>query len=118
MTTWRTVSALALALPGAMAATCYGMPAFKVGGKVFATQSSHAAGALVVRVPPRDRQRLIAAHPDLCFVTPHYQGHPYLLLRWARTPRAFLRERLEESWLLAAPPTPGPSRNQRRNTAR
>ena len=37
------------------------------------------------------------------FQTPHYEGHPILLVRLERVDRQRLDERIEESWLLRAP---------------
>jgi hypothetical protein len=101
---WETVREVAAALPGAEESTTYGQPAFKVGGKLFAWLSPDraAAGALAVRVDPDEKQLLLSAD-DAYFQTPHYDGHPIVLVHLDRTTRDQLEERIEDSWLLRAP---------------
>lgn len=105
MADWRTVRELAAALPGAEESTTYGQPAFKVGGRLFAWLSPDraAAGALAVRVDPEEKPLLIGSSPDMYFETPHYEGHPILLVRLECISWDELRERIEDSWLLRAP---------------
>ena len=105
MTDWTTVRELAGALPRAEEATTYGQPAFEVGGKLFAwiSPDRHADGALAVRVDPEEKEFAIEASPDVFFQTPHYEGHPILLVRLERVDRQRLDERIEESLLLRAP---------------
>jgi hypothetical protein len=98
------VREIAGALPGAEESTTYGQAAFKVGGKLFAwiSPDRHADGALAVRVDPEEKEFAIEASPDVFFQTPHYEGHPILLVRLERVDQQ-LDERIEESWLLRAP---------------
>ncbi len=104
MATWDDVRATALALPEAEEGTSYGKPAFKVRKKTFAWESPHEHGALVVKVDPDERSLLIESNPAAYFVTPHYNGYPMLLIHLEQLERDELRERIEDSWLLAAPP--------------
>lgn len=105
MADWETVRGIASSFPGADETTTYGQPAFKVKGKLFAWLSPdrEAAGALAVRADPGELPLLIDAFPDRYFQTPHYDGHPILLVRMDRVGTAELRERIEDSWLLRAP---------------
>ena len=104
MADWGTVRELAGALPGADESTTYGKPAFKVGGKLFVwiSPDRHADDALAVRVDPDEKDLLIASN-DVYFQTPHYDGHPIVLVRLERISRARLEERIEDAWLLRAP---------------
>ena len=104
MADWATVRDIAGAFPGAEESTTYGQPAFKVGGKLFAWLSPDraAAGALAVRVDPEEKELLLDSD-DAYFQTPHYDGHPILLIRLERVGRRQLEERIEDSWLLRAP---------------
>lgn len=104
MATWETVRELAGSFPGAEESTTYGQPAFKVGGKLFAWMSPDraAGGALAVRVDP-DEKELLLGSSEACFQTPHYDGHPIVLIDLGRTTRNELAERIEDSWLLRAP---------------
>jgi hypothetical protein len=104
MTDWGTVREIAAALPGAEESTTYGKPAFKVGGRLFAWMSPdrNAGDALAVRVDPGEKP-LILDSDEAFFQTPHYEGHPIVLIRLERATRALLEERIEDSWLLRAP---------------
>ena len=104
MVDWDTVREIAGALPGAEESTTYGKPAFKVGGRLFAwiSPDRHADDALAVRVDPGEKA-LILGSDDAYFQTPHYDGHPIVLIRSERISRAQLEERIEDAWLLRAP---------------
>ena len=101
-TTFETVRRLALALPGTEEGTSYGTPAFKVKGKLFARL--HQDGeALMLRCEPEVRGAMMAAKPDLLFLTDHYRDYPWVLLRFAKAPEAELAALLEEAHACAAP---------------
>lgn len=104
MVSWQTVREIAGALPGAEESTTYGQPAFKVGGKLFAWLSPDRAaeGALAVRVDPGEKDLLLAGGAAY-FETPHYDGHPIILVDLDRVTSRELAERIEDSWLLRAP---------------
>ena len=105
MATWDTVREIAGSFPGAEESTTYGQPAFKVGGKLFVWMSPDraAAGALAVRVDPDEKPLFIESSPDRYFETPHYDGHPIVLVHLDEIGRDELRDRIEDSWLLRAP---------------
>jgi hypothetical protein len=104
MADWETVREIAGSFPEAEESTTYGQPAFKVGGKLFAWLSPDRAadGALAVRVDP-DEKDLLLASSESSFQTPHYDGHPIVLIDLRRTTKSELAERIEDSWLLRAP---------------
>ena len=104
MATWEDVARLARELPEAEEATTYRQPSLKVHGKKFAWMSPHAKGALVVLADEGELPLLIDSRPDVYFTTPHYDGYPMLLIRLERADDDALRERLEDSWALVAPP--------------
>lgn len=69
------VRKIGLALPGVEESTAYGLPALKVQGKLLAcvpANPSAEPGSLVVRVDFDDRAELLAAAPDVYYVTDHY----------------------------------------------
>jgi hypothetical protein len=101
--TWDDVRELALALPGAEEGTVYRKLAFKVAGKTFAWESPHERGKLVLHCDIDERPLMIAARPDVFFVTPHYEAYGMVLVHLERAERAELAERIEESWLMRAP---------------
>ena len=95
-TVFETVRRLALALPGAEEGSSYGTPAFKVRGKLFARL--HQDGeSLVLRCEPEVRGAMMAAKPDLLFLTDHYRDYPWVLLRFEKAPEAELTTLLEEA---------------------
>jgi hypothetical protein len=102
--TWETVRRLAGTLPEADESTSYRKPAFKVRGKVFAWMSPHA-DALVLRVDADERPLMLESQPDVYYVIPHYESAAMVLVRLeAVDDLDELRERIVDSWLLAAPP--------------
>ena len=104
MATWEDVVRLGVGLPEVEESTTYRKPALKVRGKVFAWISPHA-DALVLRVDPGERPLMLESQPDVYYLIPHYENEAMILVRLeAVTDLDDLRERIEESWLLAAPP--------------
>ena len=103
MATWEDVRRLALALPEAEESTTYRKPAFKVAGKIFAWESPHVRGALALNCDPDERPLMIETNPEMFFATPHYEGYPIVLVHLEEADAKELAERIEESWLIAAP---------------
>jgi hypothetical protein len=101
LVSWETVCELARALPEADESTSYGTPAFKVGGKLFVRfhQNGHS---IIVRVDDRERELLMKDDPEAFYMTDHYVGTPWVLVRLSAVRRAVLRELLEESHRRAA----------------
>jgi hypothetical protein len=94
---FETVRKIGLALPGVEESTTYGSPALKVHGKLLACMAVHRSaepGSLVVRVDFADRAELLAADPDVYYVTDHYIGYESVLVRLSRVHRDVLRDLL------------------------
>ncbi len=92
-----TVRKIGLALPGVEASTMYRQPALKIHGKLLACLPSHRSaepGSLAVRVDFDDRAELLAADPDLYYVTDHYVGYTAVLVRLAKVNVDVLRDLL------------------------
>ena len=69
-----TVRNIGLALPGVEESTAYGQPALKIHGKLLAcvpANRSAEPASLAVRVDFDDRAELLAADPDVYYVTDH-----------------------------------------------
>lgn len=67
-----TVRRIGLTLPGVEESTAYGSPALKVHGKLLAciaVNRSAGPGSLVLCVDFNDRTELLAADPDVYYVT-------------------------------------------------
>jgi hypothetical protein len=92
-----TVRKIGLTLPGVEASTAWGAPALKVRGKLLACVPTHHSaepGSLVVRVDFDDRAELLAAAPDVYYVTDHYLGYSAVLVRFSRVTQDVLRDLL------------------------
>jgi hypothetical protein len=92
-----TVRNIGLALPGVEESTAYGQPALKVHGKLLAcipANPSAEPGSLAVRVDFDDRAELLAADPDVYYVTDHYIGYNAVLVRLSRVNPGVLRDLL------------------------
>ncbi len=92
-----TVRKIGLAFPGVEESTAYGSPALKVRGKLLACVPAHRSaepGSLVVCVDRSDRAELLAAAPDVYYVTDHYVDHDSVLVRLSRLTPEVLRDLL------------------------
>ena len=92
-----TVRKIGLALSGVEESTAYGAPALKIRGKLLVclpTYRSAEPGSLVVRVGFDDRAELLAAAPDVYYVTDHYVGSSAVLVRLSRVTHDLLRDLL------------------------
>lgn len=69
--------------------TSYGEHAFLLDERFFSRFNAKADG-LVVYAPEELRDGLLEGEPDVYFITDHYRGHPYVLVRLDRVPRAEL----------------------------
>lgn len=92
-----TVRKIGLTLPGVEESTAYGSPALKVHGNLLACIPIHRSvepGSLAVRVDFGDRAELLAAAPDVYYVTDHYEEYNAVLVRMARVTPDVLRDLL------------------------
>src|SRR5437660_12915975 len=92
-----TVRDIGLALPGVEESTAYGSPALKVHRKLMAgiaVNRSAEPGSLGVCVDFDDRAELLAAAPDIYYVTDHYVPYNVVLVRLSRVNRDVLRDLL------------------------
>ena len=92
--TFDAVSELARTLPDVEESTSYGVPSWKVRGKMIACQAinkSAEPNSLVVKIPFEARDELIAEGPGVYYVTDHYVNSPSVLVRLSRVHRDALR---------------------------
>lgn len=92
----------ALALPSVTERPSYGLPGFRVQDRLFARIHEQPGVLLLWRPSVPDRNELISAAPDRFFTTPHYDGHPTVLLRLAAVDAAELQELLVDAWEVRA----------------
>jgi hypothetical protein len=103
MPTWDDVVAFGTRLPGVEVGTSFGTPALRVRGKGMCRLRSDP-DALVLRVSDLgEREALLQGRREAFFSTPHYDGHPYVLVRLDAVDPAELNELLEEAWRIRAP---------------
>jgi hypothetical protein len=97
------VAGLVAHLPEVTVGTSYGTPSLKVQGKSFCRMKEGMEDVLVIHIPLALKDRLIEAEPDKYFETPHYAGHPAMLVRVDAVSDEELRTRLECAWAEKAP---------------
>ena len=103
MSDWKTVRALALALPG-VEEDVSGRTTYRVRGKLFAWMARERdGGGLAVRVDRDEKQLILDSNTEVYFTSPHYNGYPGVQIRLEAIERDELRERLEDAWLIQAP---------------
>jgi hypothetical protein len=101
--TERDVRTVALSLPETTEKPSYGTPGFRVKDKLFARIREEGDVLVLWCADTDEKNALIAAEPEKFFTTPHYDGHPTVLVRFGAIDRAELTELLTESWRLRAP---------------
>ena len=113
-----TVRKIGIALPGVEESTAFGSPALKVHGKLLACVPSHRSaepGSLVIRVDFDDRAELLAADPDVYYVTHHYVDYSAVLVRLSRVNRDVLRDLLGMAYkFVTRKPAPSSTARKRR----
>jgi len=104
MPTWDDVVEIGLRFPGIEVGSWFGTPALKFSGKGGLCRLRTDPDALVLRVADTgEREALLQGQPDAFFSTPHYDGHPYVLVRLEAVDPAELAELIEEAWRIRAP---------------
>jgi hypothetical protein len=119
MATLEDVAKIALGLPEVTEEPVFGNRSWKVRKKLFAWERPlrakeveqlgdaappEDAEILGVRVPDEEAKRaLLESEPEIYFTTPHFDGHPSVLVRLERIPAKDLEEAIVEGWLSRAP---------------
>src|SRR3712207_1765610 len=104
MATEDDVRRIALSLPETYEKPWFNTPGFRVKDKGFLRIRSEAEGGLVVFVGDlAEKEALLASDPDKFFTTPHYDGHPTVLVNLPAIDVDELRELIVDSWRLKAP---------------
>jgi hypothetical protein len=94
--------ALGLRLPGVEETTSMRQPTLKAHGKLWVWWSPHE-DAPVFKVPFEEREILLEVEADTFFVTPHYRGHPMVLVRPERLDLKWAKANLIRVWRAQAP---------------
>jgi hypothetical protein len=116
-----TVRKIGLALPGVEEGTAYGFPALKVHGKLLAcvpANRSAEPGSIAVRVDFVDRAELLAAAPDVYYITDHYANYNAVLVRLSRVNPGVLRDLLGMAYKFVTANVKPPSPSRKRGKLR
>jgi hypothetical protein len=98
------VRRIALSLPETTEKPWFGTPGFRVKDKGFLRIRSEAEGGLVVFVADlEEKDALLASDPEKFFTTPHYDGHPTVLVHLEAVDVDELTELIVDAWRIRAP---------------
>ena len=95
------VRKIAKTLSGIEDSTIHGRPSLKVRGKLLtclALDPAAEENTLAVRIDFDTRAELLAADPDVYYLTDHYVNYPTVLVRLSRIHQDSLRDLLGISW--------------------
>jgi hypothetical protein len=82
--TFALVREIALSIDGVEEAPYFGLPAFKVNGRLLACPAGHPSAdmnSLIVPVPFDQRDELLATDPASYYLKPHYVNFPVVVVR-------------------------------------
>ena len=98
------VRRIALSFPETSEKLSWGMPTFRVAGKIFVSIADDDA-SIGIRCPREDREELILSEPEKFFLRPgHDESFAWIRVRLAAVEdEDELRAILLDSWRLAAP---------------
>ena len=99
--TYETVREIALGLPNVEDGLSYGAPALKVGGKKLFVRWREDLDAVVLKTTFDEREDLMAADPDVYFITDHYLNYEYVLVNLKTVSREALSDMIRRSYTLA-----------------
>lgn len=101
MIDWNIISDIAAQLPNCVEGTSYGTPAFRAGTKLV-MRVHQTEDVFVLRVDSTKAQaELIESDPAIFYITDHYNGYPWVLVRPSVDEDIF-RELFIHAWRLRA----------------
>ena len=101
---WDKVVAHALSLPDTVLTTYYGGPAVKANDRAIVTPSREA-DSFCLHIDKNKIEMLMTIDPDTFWQTPHYEGYPALLVRYATRNLQLVLDQIEASrdWAVSRP---------------
>jgi hypothetical protein len=100
------VRRLALALPATEERPSYnGTASFRVKSRTMFAREREDGESIAVKIEPGEREALVAMQPETFVVTPHYENHPWVIVRLASVDPEELDELLTEAWRMTASKT-------------
>ena len=103
MATEADVRRIALALPETAERPSYGTPGFRVKDRLFARIHQDGGVLVVWCADELEKESLIDSQPEAFFTTPHYDGHPLVLVRLDAIGLDQLEALLVDAWRIRAP---------------
>ena len=104
MITIEDVREIALSLPGVVERASYGgRPSWRTSQRMFAWVREQPEALVVWVESLEEKEALLAADPATFSTTPHYDGHPIVLVDLAAVDVDEATELITESWRLRAP---------------
>jgi hypothetical protein len=97
MIDWDAVVAIGLAFPGVDLGTSYGHPALKLRGKMLAA-GDKADDHFVLSATRDEIEMLKNTEPACFFQTPHYEGWPAVLVRYAEADPERIAVLIARAW--------------------
>ena len=113
-TDFDTVRKIALELPDVEDSTIHGSLSLKVRGKLLACTAVHKSAepySLAVRIDFDHRAELMAADPDVYYVTNHYVNYPTVLVRLSGIHSDALRDLMGMAWRFVTAKKPSRKRS-------
>ena len=101
--TWKQLCRIGLELPDVAEGIWFRTPALKVRGKSFVRLKEDGKSVVFLLDSVDEQEFLIAARPEVYFITDHYRGYPAVLARLAALRAPECRHRLERAWRIKAP---------------
>lgn len=105
--TWEDAVEFALTLPGAELGKSYGKPAVKLAsnGRAFLYPSHESGTSFAVGIDLDTVEMLKATEPETYWQTPHYEGWPAVLVRYAASDEDRVRDVIRRSrdWTATLP---------------
>ena len=113
------VREIALSMPEVEETRAWGCAVFKADGRLFAAnpypRRDVEPNSLGVSMGFEERAQLLAAHPDVYYLTDHYAKYPGVLVRLSSIGRIELRDILAAAWHYAME-RQAPAKKARRKT--
>lgn len=101
MIDWKIISDIATQLPNCIEGTSYGTPAFRAGKKLV-MRIHQTEDVFVLRVDSTKAQaELIESDPAIFYITDHYNGYPWVLVR-PRVDEDLFRKLFIHAWRLSS----------------
>ncbi len=100
--TYAEICAMARRYPGVEESTSYGTPSLKVGKKLL-VRLREDGDTVVLAVELEERELLLAAEPEVFFITEHYRNWPAVLVRFELVDPGVFEDAFERAWRRSAP---------------